>query len=117
VTEWHLPTWVPTLPAETDSGHLIFRTIPLLEDSERRSAFYAFTAVVNKVAVADGMKLGDAEFAPRAIEKTAHLISAGLEHIATTQQMEAVDVLQRVPIERLFRVGANLDPDRASAKP
>lgn len=113
VTEWHLPTWVPTLPAEADSQHLVFRTIPLLGESERRSAFYAFTAVVNKVAVADGMKLGDAEFAPRAIEKAATLISAGLEFVATAQRLEAVEVLQRVAMERLFRVGANLDPERA----
>lgn len=116
VTEWHLPTWVPTLPAEGDSRHLIFRTISSLADTERRSAFYAFTAIVNKVAVADGMKLGDAEFAPRAIEKAADLISVGLEHIATAQRIEAVDVLQRVAMERLFRVGANLEPDRARAR-
>jgi len=115
VTEWHLPTWVPTLPAEGESSHLIFRAIAALEDTERRSAFYAFTAVVNKVAVADGMKLGDAEFAPRAIDKAASLISMGLEYIATAQRIEAIDVLQRVTMERLFRVGANLDPDRARA--
>jgi hypothetical protein len=113
VTEWHLPTWIPTLPTEAGSQHLLFRTIPLLGDSERRSAFYAFTAVVNKVAVADGMNLGDAEFAPRAIEKAAAFASAGLEFIATAQRLEPVEVLQRVAIERLFRVGANLDPDRA----
>jgi len=113
VTEWHLPTWVPTLPAAADSEHLIFRAIAELDPSERRSAFYAFTAVVNKVAVADGMKLGDAEFAPKAIDKAARLASAGLEYIATQNRLGAADVMRRVPIERLFRVGANLDPERA----
>ena len=113
VGEWHLPLWIPDLPAEADSRHLIFRTIPLLEDAERRSAFYAFVAIANKVAVADEMKLSDAEFAPRAIEKAAHFISAGLEHIAAAHRMEAVLVLRRVPMERLFRVGANLDAERA----
>jgi len=116
VTEWHLPTWVPTLPAAADSRHLIFRAIAELPDSERRSAFYAFTAVVNKVAVADGMKLGDAEFAPRAIEKAADLASIGLEYLAAQNRLPAAEVLQRVPIERLFRVGANLDPERARAR-
>lgn len=113
VGEWRLPLWIPSLPAEADSRHLIFRTIPLLEDSERRSAFYAFVAIANKVAVADQMKLSDAEFTPRAIDKAAHFISAGLEHIATAHRIEAVDVIRRVPMERLFRVGANLDPQRA----
>jgi hypothetical protein len=113
VGEWHLPLWIPNLPAEADSRHPIFRTIPLLEDSERRSAFYAFVAIANKVAVADQMKLSDAEFTPRAIDKAAHFISAGLEHIAAAHRIEAVEVIRRVPMERLFRVGVNLDPERA----
>jgi hypothetical protein len=113
VGEWHLPLWIPSLPTEADSRHLIFRTIPLLEDSERRSAFYAFVAIANKVAVADQMKLSDAEFAPRAIDKAAHFISAGLDHIASAHRMEAVEVVRRVSMERLFRIGANLDPERA----
>jgi hypothetical protein len=115
VGEWHLPLYIPQLPSAADSSALIFQTIPLLEDSERRSAFYAFVAIANKLAVADRMKLSDAEFAPRAIEKTAHFISGGLAHIASAHGIEAVDVLRRVSLERLFRVGANLDPERARA--
>jgi len=115
VGEWHLPLYIPQLPSAADSSALIFQTIPLLEDSERRSAFYAFVAIANKLAVADRMKLSDAEFAPRAIEKTAHFISSGLAHIASAHGIEAVDVLRRVSLERLFRVGANLDPERARA--
>jgi hypothetical protein len=59
------------------------------------------------------MKLSDAEFAPRAIDKAARLISAGLEHVASAHRVEAVEVIRRAPMERLFRVGANLDPERA----
>jgi len=113
VTEWHLPVWIPTLPAAADSRHLLFRVIPLLDDTERRSAFYAFIAVVNKVAVADRMKLSDAEFAPRAIDKAADFVSVGLEFIATARRLEPVEVLRRVSMAHLFRVGANLEPERA----
>jgi len=113
IGEWHLPQWIPNLPAAADSAHLIFRTIPLLEDEERRAAFYAFVAIANKVAVADRMKLSDAEFTPRAIDKAARWISAGLEYIADAHRTEAVEILRRVPMERLFRVGANTNPDRA----
>jgi len=110
-----LPQWIPELPAAADSQHLVFRTIPLLEDQERRSAFYAFIAIANKIAVADRMKLSDAEFTPRAIEKAALLISAGLESIASAHDTAAVEILRRVPMERLFRVGANIHRDRARA--
>jgi hypothetical protein len=115
IGEWHLPVWIPSLPEPADSPHLIFRTIPLLGDLERRSAFYAFVAIANKVAVADKMKLSDAEFTPRAIEKAAHFSSAGLAYIAAERRVDAVEVLRRVPMERLFRVGANLDPERAKS--
>jgi hypothetical protein len=113
VTEWHLPVWIPNLPAAADSRHLIFRTIPELEDSERRSAFYAFVAVANQVAVADGLKLSDAEFAPRAIDKAADFISVGLSFMAGTHGLPAVEVLRRVTMQHLFRLGANLEPERA----
>ena len=115
IGEWHLPQWIPELPAAGDSEHLVFRTIPLLDDEERRSAFYAFIAIANKVAVADRMKLSDAEFTPRAIEKAAFLISAGLEVISNAHESPASEILRRVPMERLFRVGANMHRDRARA--
>lgn len=115
IGEWHLPQWIPELPAAADSQHLIFRTIPSLEDHERRSAFYSFIAIANKVAVADRMQLSDAEFTPRAIEKAALSISAGLEFLANAHATAAVEILRRVPMERLFRVGANIQRDRARA--
>ena len=113
IGEWHLPQWIPNLPTAAESKHLIFRTIPELTDEERRTAFYAFIAIANKVAVADRMKLSDAEFTPRAIEKAAWLVSAGLEHIAEARGIAPVEVVRRVPMERLFRVGANMNRDRA----
>jgi hypothetical protein len=113
VAEWHLPVWIPSLPEGRDSRHLIFRSIARLEAEERRAAFYAFVAVANKVAVADNLELSDVETTPRAIEKAATWISAGLAYVATENRLDAADVTRRVPLERLFRVGANLDPERA----
>jgi hypothetical protein len=113
VSEWHLPMWMPGLPATRDAEQLIFRTLALLEDEERRACFYAFIAIANKLAVADRMPLGDAESTPRAIEKAAHFISEGLAFVSAENRLEAVEVLRRVPLGRLFRVGANLDPEQA----
>jgi hypothetical protein len=115
VGEWHLPVWIPNLPEGRDSRHLIFRTIAGLEADERRSAFYAFIAVANKVAVADGLELSDAETTPKAIEKAALWISRGLEFVATENRLDAAEVVRRVSLDRLFQVGANLDPEAARA--
>ncbi|MDH3213532.1 MAG: DUF6178 family protein [Myxococcales bacterium] len=111
--EWHLPVWIPRLPAASESDPLVFRTIAQLDDIERRASFYAFIATANKVAVADRMPLSDAESTPRAIEKTAHWISKGLAFVASENGIEPVEVLRSVPLQQLFRVGANLDPQRA----
>jgi hypothetical protein len=115
IREWHLPVWTPQLPAASESGPLVFRTIAQLADDERRASLYAFMATANKVAVADRMPLGDAESTPRAIEKAAHWISAGLAFVASENGIEPVEVLRSVPLERLFQVGANLNPQKARA--
>jgi len=113
VGEWHLPVWMPRLPASADQGHLLFRALAQLDESERRCALYAFVALANKIAVADRMDLGDAESIPIAIEKAADFASVGLAFIAGERGISAADTLRRVPLQRLFTVGANRDPERA----
>ncbi len=113
VGEWHLPVWMPSLPASVDHQHLLFRTLAQLDDSERRSALYAFIALANKVAVADRMELSDAESTPIAIDKAADFASIGLEFISTQLGISAEETLRRTSLQRLFSVGANLDPERA----
>lgn len=116
-SEWHLPVWIPSLPAGRESAHLVFRALSQLEPEERRAAFYAFVAVANKVAVADHMDLADAETTPLAIEKAARWISAGLEHVAKETGCDAAAVLRRATLEHLFRVGASLEPEAARPPP
>ena len=108
-----LPIWLPSLPAGRDARHLVFRAIGELADDERRAAFYQFVSLANKAAVADRMDLADAESTPRAIEKAAVWVSRGIEHLAERHGVGAAEVLRRATMERLFRVGASLDPDAA----
>jgi hypothetical protein len=116
VGEWHLPVWIPSLPASADHRHLLFRTLAQFDEFERRSALYAFIALANKVAVADRMELSDAESTSIAIDKAADFASVGLEFLSTELGLDAVDVLRRVPLQRLFSVGANLEPERAYSR-
>ena len=114
--EWKMPVRIPSLPkAGAGAESLVFQTIAQLEDSERQTCFTAFIATANKVAVADRMSLSDADAMPRAIGKAAHLISDGLAFIASENGLEPVEVLRRVRPDRLFRVGANLKPNRRPA--
>jgi hypothetical protein len=115
VSQWSLPVWVPGLPATTDSQHRVLRAIAELDDEERRACFYAFTGLANRIAVADRLPLSDIESTPRALEKAARFTSEGLAHVASETGMTDAEVLRSLPLERLFTVGANLDP--ASARP
>lgn len=113
VAAWNLPVWIPRLPASPDSRHALFRAIARLGEDERSACYYAFIGVVNKLAVADRLPLSDAASTPIAIEKAADLVSDGLRFVAEANQIDEVEALRRVPMERLFRVGANLNPERA----
>ncbi|HEY5656697.1 MAG TPA: DUF6178 family protein [Myxococcota bacterium] len=113
VEGWRLPVWIPQLPEAGSGHHRVFRAIARLDGEERVAAFYALVAVANKVAVADQLPLGDAESTPRAIEKAARLISDGLAHVAAENALDDLQVLRKVTLERLFRVGANLSPESA----
>ena len=108
---FHLPVYPPKLPVAIDAAHLLFRAAAALDDAERRAFFFAFVALANRVAVADRMPLGDAESIPSAIEKAARLASRGLDLLARRHGEDAVTLLRRVPVDRLFRVGASLDRD------
>jgi hypothetical protein len=112
-SRWQLPVWIPRLPAAAQEGSLLFRTLAGLDEAARRTAFHALVALANKLAVADRLPLSDPESTPRAIEKAARFASAGLEHVARANGLEPLDVLRRAPLDRLFRVGANLDPEAA----
>jgi hypothetical protein len=115
VDAWRLPIWLPRLPAGVDARFSLFRAFEKLSDEERRPAFYAFLALANKVAVADRLPLGDAESIPAAIEKAASVASRGLEFVAAANGLDGTEVVRRVSLERLFRVGASLD--RAERRP
>jgi hypothetical protein len=106
--EWHLPVWMPELPAAADPRLSLFQAAAQLDEAGRRSFFYAFVALANQVAVADRLPLGDAESLPRAIEKAAETASAGLDWMAEKHGAAPVEVLRRAPLVRLFRIGHRL---------
>lgn len=115
--EWNLPVWITQLPGASDPRHSIFRAASELDADERGAFFYGFLGLANKVAVADRMPLGDAETLPRALVKAAAVSSAGLDHIVGDRELAESEVLRRASLERLYRVGASLDPSGTRPPP
>ncbi len=109
ISAWRMPVWAPELPAElTGSEHAIFRAVAQLDAEGRAAFFYALIGLANKVAVADKLPLGDAESLPQAIAKAAALTSAGFEYLAAEHPLPAAELLHRVRLDHLYRIGANL---------
>ncbi len=105
----HLPVWMPPLPAASDAKHAVFRAAAELDSEERRAFYFEFIALSNKLAIADGRPLGDPDTLPSSIEKVADLASGALEYLAQEHALGLADVVRGTSLERLFRVGANLD--------
>jgi len=63
------------------------------------------------------MNLGDAESLPRAIDKATRFASEGLEYVAQENTVPLDEALRRAPLERLFRVGVNLNPEEGLPPP
>lgn len=112
-----LPVRHPDLPGIREDEHALFRATRELAGPERSAVFYALIALANRIAVADRMELGDAESLPVAMEKAARFTSVGLEFVATENGLSLEEGLRRVSIERLFRVGTNLDREAALPDP
>ncbi len=112
-----LPAWTSALPAPRAGERALFRAIRELASHERGGVFNALIALANRVAVADRMPLGDPESLPRALEKATRHASDGLELIARENDLTLEEGLRRVPLERLFRVGVNLDREAALPPP
>lgn len=113
---WSLPVWITDLPGARSDERALFRATRELGADERSAVFYGLIALANRVAVADRMELGDPESLPLAIDKATGLASDGLEYIAGQNGLSLEDSLRRVPIERLFRIGSNLDREGALPK-
>jgi hypothetical protein len=112
-----LPIEVTDLPGGAEDERALFRATRELTAGERSTVFHALIALANRVAVGDRMELGDPESLPVAIDKATRFASDGLEFIAKENGIALESVMRSVPIERLFRVGTNLDREAALPTP
>lgn len=112
-----LPMWVSDLPGEHTSERSIFRAARDLDTEERSALFHAMIGLANRIAVADRMDLGNAESLPLAIEKATRFASDGLDHVAEKNSVSLEEALRRAALDRLFRVGVNLNPEEGMPPP
>ncbi|MEZ4334668.1 MAG: DUF6178 family protein [Myxococcota bacterium] len=112
-----LPVFATRLPSERGEERPLFRAIRELDANERGAVFHALIALANRIAVADRLELGDPESLPHALDKATRYASEGLVHLTRAHGLALEDGLRRAPLERLFRVGVNLDREAALPPP
>jgi hypothetical protein len=111
--EWSLPVWFPKVPLAHDSEHAVLAAAARLPEPARQRFLYRLLAVANKVAVAYDLPLSDVESVPTALDEAVRMTSRGLEELATRHGARGEDVLARVSLEHLFRVGVAFFPEKA----
>lgn len=99
---------LPAVPARPLLPFPIFEAVAALPPEEREQVLLAFMLLSNKVLVAEEMSLGDADAVRQAMERAADLASRGLEVLAERNGLDEPEVLRRVSLDYLFRVGASL---------
>jgi len=99
---------LPVDPARPLLPYPLFDAIAQLASDERDRALIDFMQLSNKVLVAEGLSLGDADAVREAMSRAAELASRGLEAIAERNELDDVAVLRRSTVEHLFRMGASL---------
>jgi len=112
-----LPIEVSDLPGEHSDERSLFRAARELDPEERSALFYSLINLANKIAVADRLNLGDADSLPQAIEKATRFASDGLDYLAEKNSISIEDALRRAALDRLFRVGVNLNPKEGMPLP
>jgi hypothetical protein len=112
-----LPASISELPGLREDERALLRATRELNAEERSTVLYALIALSNRIAVADRMKLGDPESLPIALDKATRFASDGLEYVARENETSLASTLRRASVERLFRVGTNLDRESALPDP
>ncbi len=115
--DWPLPVWMPSFPAVAERDYSLFRAFAALSEEERRPRLLEFLTLANRVAVADDLDLGDAETLPASLAKAARFASLGLDHLCAEHDRPGAEVVRRVSLERLFRVGFNRERAAGRAAP
>ena len=108
--EWHLPVWVAELPSHLEDGPSLLQAAAGLDEEERRSLYFTLVGLANRVAVAERLPLADTESLETALNKAIEGASIGLEQLSQQHQLTLTEVLQRVPVSRLFQVGVHQNP-------
>jgi hypothetical protein len=96
------------LPAEL-TGTLVGEALRELSGGEAAQALAGVLAVANGVAVADRLRLSDADAIPAALRKAVRGIDRGLREVVAARRVTAPIALEQIHPRELFRVGAAAD--------
>jgi hypothetical protein len=90
-------------------GTLLGDALSRLPAQRATDVLYYVLAVANALAIADRLRLSEAESVPRALEKAVRGIELGLRELAKRRELPVEEILDRTLSMDLFRIGATLD--------
>lgn len=105
---FHSPMFLEVACKETFFSLALQNALPK-EDQERIK--WELAGLINRVLIADGAHLGEAEAFYESARKALKTLDLGLKYLSNENPAEARQLLEKVPVTRIFQVGFSLGLD------
>jgi len=91
-----------------DEGPFFSSVLSRIEDPHEQDRLrQEITALCNKAIVAEAIDLSNIVGMERVIKKVFHTLNLGLQYLSKEDEVKAVQILQTLPIQRLFQYGVS----------
>ncbi|MBM4278559.1 MAG: hypothetical protein FJ130_11880 [Deltaproteobacteria bacterium] len=68
----------------------------------------SITALCNKAIVAEAIDLSNISGMERVVKKVYHYLNLGLQYLSSEEEKRAIEILQTLPIQKIFQCGVSL---------
>lgn len=105
---FHPPRFLEVACKETFFSLVLQNAFP---EENRERIKWELAGLINRVLIADGAHLGDAEAFYQSARKALQTLDLGLKYLSNENPAEARQLLKEVPVTRIFQTGYSLGLD------
>ncbi|MGB9698414.1 MAG: DUF6178 family protein [Thermodesulfobacteriota bacterium] len=105
---FHPPMYLEVASKGTFLGLTLQNDLP--EETKERIK-WELTGLINRVLIADGSHLGDVEALYQSARKALQTLDLGLKYLSQENPAEARQLLEKIPLTRIFQAGFSLTLD------
>jgi Family of unknown function (DUF6178) len=93
---------------DQNEGPFFSSVLPKIDDAHEQDRLkQEITALCNKAIVAEAIDLSNIAAMERVVKKVYHTLNLGLQYLSKDDEIKAVEILQSLPLQRLFQYGVS----------